>query len=159
VARRLAFAFYAGDTGSRDRTHFAPESAILGNGRTRTAVYTECIEQLRGKACTRQVGIRPCYAQSSGRLNDSRLLDRALNPHKHAVHIDLEHVMAIAAVGGVDMIADGHSDLSARLGAHLHLEHPTFRVGVSRIAETSTRTRNLPEGLQKSRHRSTSTGG
>jgi hypothetical protein len=33
------------------------------------------------------------------------------------------------------MIAYGHSDLSARLGVHLQLEHPTFKAAVRRIAE------------------------
>ncbi len=47
----------------------------------------------------------------------------------------LENVEAIAAVEGIDMIAYGHSDLSARLGVHLQLEHPTFRAAVRRIAE------------------------
>ncbi len=30
----------------------------------------------------------------------------------------------------IDMIAYGHSDLSARLGVHLQLEHPTFKAAV-----------------------------
>src|ERR1700730_1063348 len=47
----------------------------------------------------------------------------------------LENVEAIAAVEGIDMIAYGHSDLSARLGVHLQLEHPTFKAAVRRIAE------------------------
>src|SRR5215471_16791815 len=36
----------------------------------------------------------------------------------------LENVEEIAAVEGIDMIAYGHSDLSAQLGIHLDLEHP-----------------------------------
>ena len=32
------------------------------------------------------------------------------------------------------MIAYGHSDLSAQLGIHLDLEHPTFKAAVRRIA-------------------------
>ncbi len=55
--------------------------------------------------------------------------------HKHAAHMGLENVEAIAAVEAIDMIAHGHSDLGARLGAHLQLEHPTFRAAVRRIAE------------------------
>jgi len=47
----------------------------------------------------------------------------------------LENVEAIAAVEGIDMIAYGHSDLSARLGVHLQLEHPAFKAAVRRIAE------------------------
>ena len=45
----------------------------------------------------------------------------------------LENVEAIAAVEGIDMIAYGHSDLSARLGVHLQLEHPTFKTAIRRI--------------------------
>jgi len=40
----------------------------------------------------------------------------------------------IAAVEGIDMIAYGHSDLSAQLGVHLNLDHPTFKAAVRRIA-------------------------
>lgn len=47
----------------------------------------------------------------------------------------LENVEAIAAVEGIDMIAYGHSDLSARLGVHLQLEHPTFKAAMRRIVE------------------------
>src|SRR5690349_1306018 len=39
----------------------------------------------------------------------------------------LENVEEIAAVEGIDMIAYGHSDLSAQLGVHLDLEHPKFK--------------------------------
>jgi len=46
----------------------------------------------------------------------------------------LENVEEIAAVEGIDMIAYGHSDLSAQLGVHLDLEHPTFKAAVRRIA-------------------------
>ena len=41
----------------------------------------------------------------------------------------LENVEAIAAVEGIDMIAYGHSDLSAALGIHLQLDHPRFQGG------------------------------
>jgi 2-keto-3-deoxy-L-rhamnonate aldolase RhmA len=47
----------------------------------------------------------------------------------------LENVEAIAAVEGIDMIAYGHSDLSARLGVHLQLEHPTFKAALRRIVD------------------------
>jgi 2-keto-3-deoxy-L-rhamnonate aldolase RhmA len=47
----------------------------------------------------------------------------------------LANVEAIAAIDGIDMIAYGHSDLSARLGVHLQLEHPTFKAAVRRIAD------------------------
>ena len=46
----------------------------------------------------------------------------------------LENVEEIAAVDGIDMIAYGHSDLSAQLGVHLDLEHPKFKAAVRRIA-------------------------
>jgi 2-keto-3-deoxy-L-rhamnonate aldolase RhmA len=47
----------------------------------------------------------------------------------------LDNVEAIAAVEGIDMIAYGHSDLSARLGIHLELDHPRFKAIMRRIAE------------------------
>jgi hypothetical protein len=52
-----AFAFYAGDI--RVEGHpFSSSGGNLGNGRTRTAVYTDSIEQLRGTAGARQVRVR-----------------------------------------------------------------------------------------------------
>ena len=45
-------------SGSRDRTRFARAGGNLGNGRTRTAMYTDSIEQLRGMAGARQVRVR-----------------------------------------------------------------------------------------------------
>src|SRR5262249_47793872 len=71
----------------------------------------------------------------------------------------LENVEAIAAVEGIDMIAYGHSDLSARLGVHLQLEHPTFKAAVAGSRRPATRTANLPAGRRKPRRRSRSTGG
>ena len=58
----------------------------------------------------------------------------------------LENVEAIAAVEGIDMIAYGHSDLSARLGVHLQLEHPTFKAAVRRIAEACGAHEKLARG-------------
>ena len=58
----------------------------------------------------------------------------------------LENVEAIAAVEGIDMIAYGHSDLSARLGIHLHLEHPTFKAAVRRIADACNKHGKLARG-------------
>ena len=46
----------------------------------------------------------------------------------------LENVEAIAAVEDVDMIAYGHSDLSARLGVHLQLT-PDIQGGGAPVAE------------------------
>jgi len=53
----------------------------------------------------------------------------------------LENIEAIAVVDGIDLIAYGRSDLSARLGVHLQLEHPTFKATVRRSADV----RNAPE--------------
>src|SRR5262249_7065993 len=53
---------------------------------------------------------------------------------------------AIAAVEGIDMIAYGHADLSARLGVHLQLEHPTFKAAVRRIAEACNAHGKLARG-------------
>src|ERR1700755_2171238 len=58
----------------------------------------------------------------------------------------LENVEAIAAVEGMDMIAYGHSDLSARLGVHLQLEHPTFKAAVRRIADACNAHGKLARG-------------
>jgi 2-keto-3-deoxy-L-rhamnonate aldolase RhmA len=58
----------------------------------------------------------------------------------------LENVEAIAAVEGIDMIAYGHSDLSARLGVHLELEHPRFKAAVRRIAEACNKHGKLARG-------------
>jgi 2-keto-3-deoxy-L-rhamnonate aldolase RhmA len=58
----------------------------------------------------------------------------------------LENVEALAAVEGIDMIAYGHSDLSARLGVHLQLEHPTFKAAVRRIADACNAHGKLARG-------------
>ncbi|GEM_PF-5300768 len=55
--------------------------------------------------------------------------------HKHAAHMGLENVEAIAAVEGIDTIAYGHSDLNAWLGVHLRLEHPTSKAAVRWIVK------------------------
>ncbi|HVC62034.1 MAG TPA: aldolase/citrate lyase family protein [Acetobacteraceae bacterium] len=69
-----------------------------------------------------------------------------LKLHKHAAQMGLENVEAIAAVEGIDMIAYGHSDLSARLGVHLQLEHPIFKAAVRRIAEACNAHGKLARG-------------
>ena len=58
----------------------------------------------------------------------------------------LENVEAIAAVEGIDMIAYGHSDLSARLGIHLQLDHPKFKAVVKRIADACNKHGKLARG-------------
>jgi 2-keto-3-deoxy-L-rhamnonate aldolase RhmA len=58
----------------------------------------------------------------------------------------LDNVEAFAAVEGIDMIAYGHSDLSARFGVHLQLEHPTFKAAVHRIAEACNAHGKLARG-------------
>mgnify|MGYP003349292084 CR=1 FL=1 len=59
---------------------------------------------------------------------------QALVLRERSMTTGMEHGIAIphAAVDGIDMIAYGHSDLSARLGVHLQLEHPTFKAAVRR---------------------------
>ncbi len=57
-----------------------------------------------------------------------------------------ENVEKIAAVPGIDMIAYGHSDLSARLGVHLQLEHPTFKAAIKRIVDACTKHGKLARG-------------
>ena len=44
------------------------------------------------------------------------------------------------------MVAYGHSDLSARLGVHLDLEHPSFKAAVRLIAEACNRHGKLARG-------------
>lgn len=58
----------------------------------------------------------------------------------------LENVEAIAAVEGIDMIAYGHSDLSAALGVHLQLEHPRFKAAMQRIVEACKQHGKLARG-------------
>ena len=52
------FAFYAGDIRVEGPHPFCSSGGNLGNGRTRTAMYTDSIEQLRGTAGPRQVTVR-----------------------------------------------------------------------------------------------------
>src|SRR5207302_8618560 len=58
VKRGDAFAFYAGGISVEGPHPFCSSGGKLGNGRTRTAMYTDSIEQLRGTAGARQVKIR-----------------------------------------------------------------------------------------------------
>ena len=58
VKRGDAFAFYAGDISVKGPHPFSSSGGNLGNGRTRTAMYTDSIEQLRGTAGPRQVTVR-----------------------------------------------------------------------------------------------------
>jgi 2-keto-3-deoxy-L-rhamnonate aldolase RhmA len=58
----------------------------------------------------------------------------------------LENVEAIAAVEGIDMIAYGHSDLSARLGIHLQLDHPRFKATVRKIVDACKKHGKLARG-------------
>ena len=45
-----AFAFYAGDIRVEGPHPFSSSGGNLGNGRTRTAMYTDSIEEFRGSA-------------------------------------------------------------------------------------------------------------
>ena len=58
VKRGDAFPFYAGDITVEGPHPFSSSGGNLGNGRTRTAMYTDSIEQLRGTAGPRQVTVR-----------------------------------------------------------------------------------------------------
>ncbi len=55
VKRGDAFAFYARDIRVEGPHPFCSSGGNLGNGRLRTAMYTDSIEQLRGTAGARQV--------------------------------------------------------------------------------------------------------
>ena len=70
----------------------------------------------------------------------------------------LENVEAIAAVEGIDMIAYGHSDLSARLGVHLQLEHPRSRQPCAGSSRPARRTASSPAGRRRPKRRSRNTG-
>jgi hypothetical protein len=58
VKRGDAFAFYASDMRVEGPHPFCSSGGNLGNGRTRTTMYTDSIEQLRGTAGARQVRVR-----------------------------------------------------------------------------------------------------
>jgi hypothetical protein len=58
VKRGEALSFYAGDISVKGPHPFSSSGGNLGNGRTRTAMYTDSIEQLRGTAGDRQVTVR-----------------------------------------------------------------------------------------------------
>jgi acetyl-CoA acetyltransferase len=58
VKRGDAFAFYAGDISVKGPHPFSSSGGNLGNGRVRSAMYTDSIEQLRGTAGARQVTVR-----------------------------------------------------------------------------------------------------
>ena len=58
VKRGDAFAFYADDIRVEGPHPFCSSGGNLGNGRARTAMYTDSIEQLRGAAGARQVKVR-----------------------------------------------------------------------------------------------------
>lgn len=58
----------------------------------------------------------------------------------------LENVEEIAAVEGIDMIAYGHSDLSAKLGIHLQLDHPRFKATVRKIVDACKKHGKLARG-------------
>jgi 2-keto-3-deoxy-L-rhamnonate aldolase RhmA len=58
----------------------------------------------------------------------------------------LKNVDAIAAVEGIDMIAYGHSDLSAALGIHLQLDHPRFKEAMRQIVDACKKHGKLARG-------------
>ena len=58
VKRGESFAFYADDIRVEGPHPFSSSGGNLGNGRTRTAMWTDAIEQLRGTAGPRQVTVR-----------------------------------------------------------------------------------------------------
>jgi hypothetical protein len=59
VKRGDAFAFYVGDIRFKGPHPFCSSGGNLGNRRTRTAMYTDSIEHLRGTAGARKVKVRP----------------------------------------------------------------------------------------------------
>jgi hypothetical protein len=65
VKRGEAFAFYAGDIMVGGPHPFNSSGGNLGNGRTRTAMWTDCIDLRRGTAGPRQVRVRAETALAS----------------------------------------------------------------------------------------------
>jgi len=58
VKRGEAHDFYQGDISVEGPHPFLSSGGNIGTGRTRTAIFTDCIEQLRGTAGKRQVRVR-----------------------------------------------------------------------------------------------------
>ncbi len=58
VKRGEAHDFYAGDISVEGPHPFLSSGGNIGTGRTRSAIFTDCIEQLRGTAGRRQVKVR-----------------------------------------------------------------------------------------------------
>jgi acetyl-CoA acetyltransferase len=58
VKKGEAHDFYAGDISVEGPHPFMSSGGNLGSGRTRAAIFTDCIEQLRGTAGPRQVKVR-----------------------------------------------------------------------------------------------------
>jgi acetyl-CoA acetyltransferase len=58
VKRGEAHDFYAGDISVEGPHPFMSSGGNIGTGRTRSAIFTDCIEQLRGTAGRRQVNVR-----------------------------------------------------------------------------------------------------
>jgi hypothetical protein len=58
VKRGEAHDFYAGDISVEGPHPFMSSGGNIGTGRTRSAIFTDCIEQLRGTAGKRQVNVR-----------------------------------------------------------------------------------------------------
>ena len=58
VKKGEAHDFFAGDITVEGPHPFNSSGGNLGTGRTRTAIFTDCIEQLRGQAGERQVRVR-----------------------------------------------------------------------------------------------------
>ena len=66
VKRGEAHDFWAGDISVEGPHPFSSSGGNCGNGRTRTWLHTDCIQQLRGQAGERQVRIRAETAVSGG---------------------------------------------------------------------------------------------
>jgi hypothetical protein len=81
VKRGDSFAFHAGDIRVEEPHPLCSSGGNLGRGRTWTAMYTDCIEELRCTAGARQVRVRA---------------ETALGGIYHAKQWRLDHVRRIA---------------------------------------------------------------
>ena len=68
MKRGEAHDFYAGDISVEGPHPLLPSGGNIGTGRTRTAIFTDCMEQLQGRAGPRQISGKREIALAGGVL-------------------------------------------------------------------------------------------